>query len=241
MTSLKQRFTAEGSWLWPSVALALVLLLVALSLALNEGAQLAALVILGITVLGYLFLLLIYRDEDATVWELIASLLASPRTVVRTNLTQDEQLLLMTNPSWAAFFLEHLELLAATAVVGAVGLWMLYVRASWLAMTFYIFFASCYGVFFFYRRLDQWYTVYVFTDDRALVLTGVFNRNSRSVQWRQVTNESWDQPFVGRIFGYATLRLNSASEKAGPIEMISIPGRFKINQLVNERLEHARG
>ena len=240
LQGFRARLKENQTWVWPIVGIILVLLIYALSTALHRGARLAVLAILGIAVLGYLFLLVIYRDEEATIWELLSDLLATPRSVVRSNITGDESLMMMTNPSWAAFFLEHLELLGLSVVLAASGIFLVYERVPWRMLLAYIFVASCYGVYFFYRRLDQWYTIYVFTNDRALVLTGVFNRSARSVQWRQVTNEGWDQPFVGRIFGYATLKLNSASEKAGPLEFADIPGRFKVNQLVQDRLEHFR-
>jgi uncharacterized membrane protein YdbT with pleckstrin-like domain len=106
----------------------------------------------------------------------------------------------------------------------------------WILL-FGAFVGSATMAYFFARRLQQWYTIYVFTNERAMIIKGFLDRDVRSIQWRQVTNERWQQPFIGRILGYATLSLNTASEKAGTLEMADIPGRFEVNQRLAELLD----
>ena len=194
----------------------------------------------AVIVLGVLLVLLVnilLRDEEQGPIGFARELLASPGRVVRENLGEDERVILWSRPAIAAYLVKETRLTLQTLAVMVLWLVAIYVRgfASTTAIIAFLIFDG-HVLYLAYRRLEDLYTLYVFTNQRVMRLSGIFNRDQASIDWLRVVDFGWKQPFLGRLFGYATLRVDSASEKASLAELRDIPGRFRVNKIIVEEL-----
>ncbi len=190
--------------------------------------------------LGALLVLLVnilLRDEEQGPIGFAKELLASPSRVVRENLGEGERVILWSRPAIAAYLVKETRLTVQTFVVFVIWLFAIFVRGftSTTAIIAFLIFDG-HMLYLAYRRLEDLYTLYVFTNQRVMRLSGIFNRDQASIDWLRVVDFGWKQPFLGRLFGYATLRVDSASEKASLAELRDIPGRFKVNKIIVEEL-----
>jgi hypothetical protein len=193
-----------------------------------------AVILLG--VLLVLLLNILLRDEEQGPIGFAKELLASPSRVVRENLGIGEEVVFWSRPSILAYLVKESRLTVQTAVVLVVFLALLITQGfSYLTLIVFLIFDG-HALYLAYRRLEDLYTLYVFTNQRVMRLSGVFNRDQASIDWLRVVDFGWKQPFLGRLLGYATLRVDSASEKASLTELRDIPGRFKVNKIIVEAL-----
>jgi uncharacterized membrane protein YdbT with pleckstrin-like domain len=59
------------------------------------------------------------------------------------------------------------------------------------------------------------YTRYVITSLRVMRMTGIFDRKYYWIPWQKVTDLGYHQSILGRIFGYASISIDSANEQSG--------------------------
>ncbi len=194
----------------------------------------------AVILLGALLVLLVnilLRDEEQGPIGFAKELLASPSRVVRENLGEGEKVILWSRPAIAAYLVKETRLTVQTLAVMVLWVVAIFVRgfASTTAIIAFLIFDG-HALYLAYRRLEDLYTLYVFTNQRVMRLSGIFNRDQASIDWLRVVDFGWKQPFLGRLFGYATLRVDSASEKASLAELRDIPGRFKVNKIIVEEL-----
>lgn len=218
------------------VTAAVVLVRVAPETRLSLWLRILAVVAL-IVVLLVLFILLITRDEDRSVGDFAREFLAPPLAVVKQNLGPTEHLIHVARPSAAAFIVRNLAEFGIAVGVLALACFAGYVIGGVVFVFLPLFVLATEIVVFMVMRFSEYYTLYVFTDDRVMKLEGVINRSNSSINWERVTDISWEQKLWGRLFGFATLKVASASEKSTLKELPNIPNRFRVNQVVTERLD----
>jgi Bacterial PH domain len=194
----------------------------------------------AVVFLGALLVLLVnilLRDEEQGPIGFAKELLASPARVVRENLGEGEKVILWSRPAIAAYLVKETRLTLQTLAVMVLWFVAIFVRgfASTTAIIAFLIFDG-HVLYLAYRRLEDLYTLYVFTNQRVMRLSGIFNRDQASIDWLRIVDFGWKQAFLGRLFGYATLRVDSASEKASLAELRDIPGRFKVNKIIVEEL-----
>jgi Bacterial PH domain len=201
------------------------------------GVYWIAVAVIFIGALLVLLVNILLRDEEQGPIGFAKELLASPARVVRENLGEGEKVILWSRPAIAAYLVKESRLTIQTFAVMVLWLIVSFVR-GFLSTTAIIAFLIFDGhvLYLAYRRLEDLYTLYVFTNQRVMRLSGIFNRDQASIDWLRVVDFGWKQPFLGRLFGYATLRVDSASEKASLAELRDIPGRFKVNKIIVEEL-----
>ena len=195
------------------------------------------LIIVFIATLPVVLVNILLRDEDKRPMQYVREVLATPSRVLQESLGEDEKVLKWSRPAITAYLWRERRLSLQTFIAGLV--WALFfVNLGLFHVVSLILFMLFDGLILYlmYRRLEDLYTLYVFTDRRVMRLSGVFNRDQASIDWPRIVDFSWQQAFLGRLLGYATLRVDSASEKASFKEMRDIPGRFRINQLMVEQL-----
>jgi uncharacterized membrane protein YdbT with pleckstrin-like domain len=196
--------------------------------------------------IGALLVLLVnilLRDEEQGPIGFAKELLASPSRVVKENLGEGEEVILWSRPSIFAYLVKETRLTLQTVAVFILWLIAIFVRGfvSTTAIIAFLIFDG-HVLYLAYRRLEDLYTLYVFTNQRVMRLSGIFNRDQASIDWLRVVDFGWKQPFLGRLLGYATLRVDSASEKASLAELRDIPSRFKVNKIIVEQLaKHSVG
>lgn len=139
-------------------------------------------------------------------------------------------------PALRAFFVEELPLLLLAVVAGGaiatVGARTEHLTVSGLALV------GAGGVLM-YLRIKRWnerYTAYVLTSWRVIRVSGFLNRSVAWVPWAKVTDVRFEVTFLGRLFGYATVLIDSANEESGLKEMRNLtdPATFytKLTELV---------
>jgi Bacterial PH domain len=196
------------------------------------------LVILFVLALPVLLVLILLRDEDKTAMDYVRDVLANPRRVLQDSLADGEKVLSWSRPAITAYLWNERRVALQTFVTLLAFVYFTFLHQSPLPLgkiAFLVF--DGHILYLAYRRLEDWYTLYVFTDRRVMRLSGVFNRDSASIDWPRIQDFAWQQAFLGRLLGYATLRVDSASEKASLKELKDIPGRFRINNLMVENLK----
>jgi uncharacterized membrane protein YdbT with pleckstrin-like domain len=78
------------------------------------------------------------------------------------------------------------------------------------------------------------YTRYIITSLRVMRMTGVFDRKYYWIPWQRVTDLAFEQTIVGRIFGFATLSIESANEQSGLKQMTDLNDPWKFQELVTQ-------
>ena len=91
------------------------------------------------------------------------------------------------------------------------------------------------------RRVRMWYVRYVLTDFRVLRTWGVFNRHLAWIPWGKVTDVSYAQTIWGRLFGYATVRIESANENSGFKEIKDLHDPLRFHTYIVEIVEEQSG
>jgi Bacterial PH domain len=229
----------------PVLIAAAVLVLAAGSIVLvnvvGRGVGLGAVafvVFLLVCALVLLFALLITRDEEQPLLYYLKEFLAGPQTVVKQNLGPTEKLIKVYRPALTAFLWRNIAELAIGLTVGALSvLFGLFVVQGVTGAVIPIFVISAEIVVFVVKRLSEYYTLYVLTDDRVMKLSGILKHDEASINWERVTDIAWSQSLSGRLLGYATLRVDSANEKAALKELRDIPNRGEVNQIVTGLLD----
>ncbi len=91
------------------------------------------------------------------------------------------------------------------------------------------------------RRLGDRYTSYVVTDTRIMQIQGVLSRKAHSIPWVRVTDLTIDQSLTGRLFGYATLHIESANEDSGLRDLDGVSDPMQFNQYVVDMVVAKQG
>jgi membrane protein YdbS with pleckstrin-like domain len=192
-------------------------------------------VLLGL--LALLFLMLITRDEERGLRDFAREFLATPQAVIRQNLGPTETELRSFRPALPAFLLRNLVGILIGLLVALLSAAIGFAVGGLNGLAFFVLVISTEVIVFLIKRFSEYYTLYVFTDDRVMKLSGVITRHEASINWERITDIAWEQSFSGRLFGFATLRVDSANEKAALKELKDIPNRAEVNQVVTERLD----
>jgi hypothetical protein len=224
------------------IAAAVILLAASSMLLVRIAPNVSALVnvtvvVVLLVVLALLFLTLITRDEERGLRDFAKEFLATPQAVIRQNLGPTEHVMHTARPATWAFILRNLTGLLIGALIAIVSVAIGIGIGGLTGLATVLFIISTEVVVFVAKRFGEYYTLYVFTDDRVMKLSGVLTRSEASINWERVTDIAWEQSFTGRLLGFATLRVDSANEKAVLKELRDIPNRSEVNQVVTERLD----
>jgi membrane protein YdbS with pleckstrin-like domain len=87
------------------------------------------------------------------------------------------------------------------------------------------------------RSWAWWGALYVLTDRRVLLVEGVIGRRVRAVPLSKVTHTDYQRSFLGRIFGYGALSLDSPGAASGLRELTNIPRPDEIYRLIMSLVE----
>ena len=163
-----------------------------------------------------------------------------PDEVIDQYMGHGERMIHNDHPSLGAFIVQNTLLLGALFLVAAIVLGVTFNGSMITAgVTFLIF-----GVVLLWlvlKRLRERYTSYVVTNVRIMRISGVFARRVHSIPWVRVTDLTYHQTLAGRLFGYATLYIESANEEGGlrNLEGVSDPIRF--NQYIVDMVVAKQG
>lgn len=146
---------------------------------------------------------------------LLSMLLPTPDQIVRSYLTTDETIVLVDQPSTNAFIVEAAkELIAVGFVALLLVAWVGGGGDTTVAAVGFVL-LDLLLIYLVIKRMQWWYVRYTLTDVRVIRTWGILTRQVAWIPWAKVTDISMTQTFVGRIFGYATVRIESANEASG--------------------------
>jgi uncharacterized membrane protein YdbT with pleckstrin-like domain len=91
------------------------------------------------------------------------------------------------------------------------------------------------------QRLQVFYTRYVITTFRVLRTSGVLTRKNEWIPWVKITDLSFRQTMLGRIFGYATIRIESANEESGLKDLSDLKDPVRFNRILVEMINAKQG
>ncbi|HEY4333923.1 MAG TPA: PH domain-containing protein [Ilumatobacteraceae bacterium] len=162
-----------------------------------------------------------------------------PADAIASYLAPDEDVLHIDAPALNAFFVEELPLMLLTIALGAVAI-------VWGVRSDNVFVAGAamiaIGSLLLYMRAKRWvqqYTAYVLTTSRVMRISGFFTRSAAWIPWVKVTDVRFEASLFGRMFGYATIYIDSANETSGLAEMKNLHDPhafyFTLTQLVQLR------
>lgn len=170
-----------------------------------------------------------------------AVIIPSPEETIGGYMTADESVILVDEPSTSAFLLDALDDLfiimgvalvsgflagrGGGVVVALLGFMVIVVLATFLIA----------------KRLRAWYTRYVLTDMRIIRTWGVFRRQTAWIPWTKVTDILVTQTLPGRIFGFATIRIESANEASGFKEISDLRDPFAFVQTITSMVHGKQG
>lgn len=172
----------------------------------------------------------------------VRTFVAPPADSIRTYLVRGEQLLHIDAPALNAFVIDELPTIFVTVVIGiAAVVWGM--NTGNLALAGLAMIAA--GALLLYLQIKRWsqrYTSYVLTNFRVMRMSGVFSREAAWIPWAKVTDVRIEESLMGRMFGYATVHIDSANEHSGLADMKNLrdPRGFYLllTQLVQRKQGH---
>jgi membrane protein YdbS with pleckstrin-like domain len=153
-----------------------------------------------------------------------------PDEVIEQYLGHGERMIYSDHPSLQAFIVQNTILLGILAIVAAAFGFTL--SGSVVTAGFTLLALSIVLLILVLKRLRERYTSYVVTNVRIMRISGVLARRAHSIPWVRVTDLTYEQSLTGRLFGYATLHIESANEEGGLRDLEGVNDPVKFNQYV---------
>jgi uncharacterized membrane protein YdbT with pleckstrin-like domain len=172
---------------------------------------------------------------------LLGRFLPTPDQVVRSYLTTDEQVILIDQPSNKAFLVEAFkEILLLALVVIFTGAWVAAGGGAGVTVLGFII-VDIILILLIAERLRRWFVRYVLTDVRVIHSWGILTRKLAWIPWAKVTDVSIRQSFLGRMLGYATVRIESANEASGLGAISDLRDPHRFHRVISEMVEAKQG
>lgn len=92
-----------------------------------------------------------------------------------------------------------------------------------------------------WQVVERAYTRYVLTDHRVLRMSGTLRRDHEWMSWKKITDVSVQRGVVDRMFGTATIRIQSANEASGFAAMRDVPHPDHFAEIVVRMVNQAQG
>ncbi|HET8621680.1 MAG TPA: PH domain-containing protein [Acidimicrobiales bacterium] len=163
-----------------------------------------------------------------------------PDEVIEQYLGHGERMIHSDHPSLQAFIIQNTILFAILFVAASVFLGITF-NGSLVTAGFTLLLLSVVLLILVLRRLRERYTSYVVTNVRIMRISGVIARRAHSIPWVRVTDLTYEQSLSGRLFGYATLHIESANEDSGLRDLEGVNDPVKFNQYVVDMVVAKQG
>lgn len=143
---------------------------------------------------------------------------------------------------WVAIspvFLQTVGILIATmglsylASWGGEGVWLIHTVLWYVAVLAVLRFS--------YEALQWWVERVVVTDKRFMLTSGILETKISLMPITKVTDMSYTRPFVGRILGYGTLRVESAGQKQDLEKITYLPKPEEVYDAISELIFGEKG
>jgi membrane protein YdbS with pleckstrin-like domain len=172
---------------------------------------------------------------------LLSRVLPTPDEVLQSYLTHDEVFILVDEPATSAFLVEAINEILIIVVIALVTGFAVGNGGGELAGLLGLIVICIVAGLLIVRRLQAWYTRYALTDFRLIRSWGVLKRQLAWIPWSKVTDVLLVQSLVGRILGYATVRIESANEASGFKEVSDLRDPHRFHRVVTEMVQAKQG
>jgi membrane protein YdbS with pleckstrin-like domain len=163
-----------------------------------------------------------------------------PDEVIDQYLGHGERMIHNDHPSFRNFVVEN-TLLFAGLLLAAILFLGISFNGSLAAAGLLLLILSIVLLILVLRRLGDRYTSYVVTDTRIMRISGIISRRAHSIPWVRVTDLTIEQSLAGRLFGYATLHIESANEDSGLRNLDGVSDPLQFNQYVVDMVVAKQG
>src|SRR5262245_7292334 len=168
-------------------------------------------------------------------------LFPTPDEILRTYLVTGERVIHVDRPALNAFVIIQFREVFVAVVLFAVFLWAVVTGSgAGLALLAFIAF-DIVLIWLVVRRLQEFYTRYVITTFRVIRMSGIFTRQNVWIPWVKITDLSFKQSLLGRMFGYATIRIESASGVPGLRSHVHLRRQIRFNRSLVEMINAKHG
>jgi membrane protein YdbS with pleckstrin-like domain len=163
-----------------------------------------------------------------------------PDEVIDQFLGNGERMIHNDHPSFRSFVVENTLLFVGLLAVGVLFLGITF-NGSLLMAAFLLLMLAIVLLVLVLKRLGDRYTSYVVTDTRIMRISGIISRRAHSIPWVRVTDLTIEQSLSGRLFGYATLHIESANEDSGLRDLEGVSDPMQFNQYVVDMVVAKQG
>lgn len=172
--------------------------------------------------------------------EMRRRVLPLPDEVIDQYLGNGERMIHNDHPSFRSFMVQNTLLFAGFLIVAVLFLGITF-SGSLLVAAFLLLVLCVVLLVLVLKRLGDRYTSYVVTDTRIMRISGVISRRAHSIPWVRVTDLTIEQSLSGRLFGYATLHIESANEDSGLRDLDGVSDPMQFNQFVVDMVVAKQG
>ena len=152
-------------------------------------------------------------------------------TIVKSYLAPGEVVTLEDKPALGRFFLIGLREIVMVGILSGSALMLAKFGYGNLGLLVFVV-ADGLVIHLVSRRIQDYYTRYVITDLRIMRTSGVFSRVAYSIPLGKITDVAFSQKWWERRFGYATIEIDSASEKSGLDKLRGLHDPAKFNRVL---------
>ena len=163
-----------------------------------------------------------------------------PDEVIDQFLGNGERMIHNDHPSFRSFVVQNTLLFVGMLVVAVLFLGITF-NGSLLTAAFLLLMLAIVLLVLVLKRLGDRYTSYVVTDTRIMRISGIISRRAHSIPWVRVTDLTIEQSLSGRLFGYATLHIESANEDSGLRDLEGVSDPMQFNQYVVDMVVAKQG
>jgi uncharacterized membrane protein YdbT with pleckstrin-like domain len=150
-------------------------------------------------------------------------------------LSDDETIVLETHPHWKTLVLPVLALLAVLGVAGYVYALVSDSIAHWVIVGV----AALLVIVFTLVPFLRWRTtLFVMTNKRVVVRSGILSRTGRDIPLTRVNDVTFTHNLLERLLGCGTLVVESAGER-GQVQLTDIPKVEQVQRTLYEQVEKA--
>jgi membrane protein YdbS with pleckstrin-like domain len=163
-----------------------------------------------------------------------------PDEIIEDYLGHGERMIYNDHPSLQAFISEHILLVLGMFV--AAGLFVgVVLNGSTTAILLTFLVLAVVLLVLVLKRLGERYTSYVITNVRIMRVSGIVTRRVHSIPWMRVTDLTFDQTWLGRVLGYATLHIESANEDSGLRDLTGVSKPMVFNRYLVDMVVAKQG
>ena len=167
-------------------------------------------------------------------------LLTRPDDIVASYLVTGERIIHVDRPAYDAFLVIQFQHVVLVALLVAAVL-VLVAQGQLVGALVVFLLADAAALVLAARALQASYTRYVITTFRVMRVSGVLSRHVVWIPWQKVTDLSFRQSWLGRVFGYATVRIESANEDSGLKDMQDLRDPLTFNRILVEMINLKQG